>query len=458
MKEVADMDTKQDKRIYTLSQEEPVKAVLKMGVPLVAGMFIMVLYNLVDTYFIGMTHDDYQLAAVNLAYPVMMVMIAVSNMVGTGASSLIARCLGADDREKARRTLTAGFLLTVLVSAVVSGAGLRFLPQIVRALGAGENTALFTEQYVRVLLIGSIFTMGNYTFGQFLRSEGSVKQSVAGMIAGTIVNIALDPLLIFTFNMQIRGAAIATVIGNAAGMAVSLFFYLRGKTLLTPAKQYLTADFPIFGEIFLIGVPASLETLLTSAAYVVNNNLAVRYGELTVAAMGIAQKVLSLGSYVYQGFASGTQPIMGYNYGAKAYDRMRQVLRAGVTVVTCIELVLMCCYGSFAPLLIGIFTDSPETIEIGTHVLRTVMLILPCVGSVSMCRMSFQAIGKPQSAFLITLIRQIFLYIPLLLLLNRLFGFSGMLYAQPVTEAVMMAFSLMLLMHTIQKTEEQVIV
>ena len=223
-------------------------------------------------------------------------------------------------------------------------------------------------------------------------------------------------------------------------------------------EQYLTADFPIFGEIFLIGVPASLETLLTSAAYVVNNNLAVRYVELTVAAMGIAQKVLSLGSYVYQGFASGTQPIMGYNYGAKAYDRMRQVLRAGVTVVTCIELVLMCCYGSFAPLLIGIFTDSPETIEIGTHVLRTVMLILPCVGSVSMCRMSFQAIGKPQSAFLITLIRQIFLYIPLLLLLNRLFGFSGMLYAQPVTEAVMMAFSLMLLMHTIQKTEEQVIV
>ena len=204
-------------------------------------------------------------------------------------------------------------------------------------------------------------------------------------------------------------------------------------------------------EIYWVGVPASLETLLTSAAYTVNNNLAVNYSELTVTAMGIAQKVLSLGNYVYQGFASGTQPIMGYNYGAKNPDRMRKILKAGVLTVTGTELVLMLMYAVFAPYLIDVFTDSEEVISIGSHVLRRLMFILPFVGTVSMCRMSFQAMGKPQYAFGITLIRQLILYIPLLLLLDKFLGFSGMLWAQPITEAIMMAVSLLLLTAVIKK-------
>ena len=450
MKERFEMD-KEDKRIFTLSEEKPVKAVVKMGVPLIAGMFIMVLYNLVDTYFIGLMHDDYQLAAVNLAYPVMMITIAVSNMIGTGSSSLIARSLGADDREKANHTLTVGFMLTVINSMIVAAVGLIFLQSIVQGLGAKDNTTIYTEQYVRIILLGSLFTMGNYTFGQLLRSEGSVKYSIVGMIVGTIVNIILDPIFIFTLHLQIQGAAIATIIGNGCGMAVSLLFYIRGKTLLKPALKYIKPTAEILKEIFWVGVPASLETLLTSAAYIVNNNLAVGYGELTVAAMGIAQKVLSLGNYIYQGFAAGTQPIMGYNYGAKNYTRMMNVLKAGVMVVSGTELVLMGLYGIFAPLLIGIFTESAEVILIGTMVLRTLMFILPFVGAVSMCRMSFQAMGKPQYAFGITLVRQLILYVPLLLLLNYIFGLGGMLWAQPVTEMIMMVSSIFLLYGVIRK-------
>lgn len=444
-----------DKRIYTLSEEAPAKAVVKMGVPLIAGMFIMVLYNLVDTYFIGLTKDDYQLAAVNLTYPVMMVIIAISNMVGTGASSLIARCLGANDSEKARHTLTAGFVLTVLNSLLVTAVGLVFLNTIVKGLGAKSNTFDYTEQYVRILLFGSIFTMGNYSFGQFLRSEGSVSYSIVGMIVGTIVNIVLDPLFIFTFGLQIRGAAIATIIGNGAGMAASLFFYLRGKTLLTPSAKYIFPKWKILGEIYWVGIPASLETLLSSAAFIVNNNLAVAYGELTVAAMGIAQKLLSLGNYIYQGFAAGTQPLMGYNYGAKNFPRMKAILRSGVMIVTCTELCLMVLYGALAPLLIGIFSESGEVIRIGARVLRNIMFILPFVGTVSMCRMSFQSMGKPIYAFCITLVRQLILYIPLLLVLNKLFGFGGMIKAQPITEAVMMTVSLVLLYRFITAKERE---
>lgn len=445
--------TSDDKRIYLLSREKPAKAILKLGVPLIAGMFIMVLYNLVDTYFIGLMRDDYQLAAVNLAYPVMMISIAISNMIGTGASSLIARSLGADDRAKAEHTLTAGLMLTVLNSLIVTVLGLLLLPAIVNGLGAQDNTREYTRQYVIVLLTGSIFTMGNYTLGQLLRSEGSVKQSVFGMIVGTIVNIILDPIFIFTLGMEIKGAAIATILGNAAGMAVSASFYLTGKTLLKPAIKYLRPTAEILKEIFWVGVPATLETLLTSAAYIVNNNLAVAYGELTVAAMGVAQKILSLGNYIYQGFASGTQPIMGFNYGAKNYRRMMSVLRSGLIVVTATELCVMTVYGIFAPWLIGFFSDSEEVIATGSRVLRTIMCILPFVGAISMSRMSFQAMGKPQYAFLITLIRQLVLYVPLLLLLNHLFGFGGMIWAQPVTEVIMMAAAVTMLYRLIRLEE-----
>lgn len=439
-----------DRRIAVLRDEMPAVAVVKMGVPLIAGMCIMVLYNLVDTYFIGLLRDDYQLAAVNLAYPVMMVLIALSNMVGTGCSSLIARCLGKDDTRTANHTVTTGMVLTVCMSALVALLGNLLLPGIVRGLGAQSNTFAHTQSYVRVLLLGSLCVMGNYTFGQLLRSEGSVGYSVVGMVVGTVANIALDPVFIFVLNGGCTGAAIATVLGNAIGMASSLLFYLRGKTLLKPSHAYVIPTASILKEVFWVGVPATLETLLTSAAYVVNNNLAVSYGELTVAAMGVAQKILSLGSYVYQGFAAGVQPLMGYNYGAKNYERMLAVLRAGVFVVSGTELCIMAVFGVFAVPLVSLFSESPEVIATGALVLRTLMWILPFVGATSMSRISFQAMGKPQYAFVITLVRQLGLYVPLLLLLNQLFGFDGMIWAQPVTELVMMVVSVGLLVHTIR--------
>lgn len=443
-----------DKRIYTLSKEDPYRAVIKLGVPLIAGMFIMVLYNWVDTYFIGKLNDDYQLASVNFAYPVMMVTVAISNMVGTGASSLIARSLGAGKKDLADHTVTAGIVLTLINSLVVTLIGLIFLPQIVTGLGAKDLTFEYTRQYVEAIIIGSVFTMGNYTLGQLLRSEGSVKFSIIGMMAGTVANLVLDPIFIFTLKMEIRGAAIATVLGNALGMTVSVILYLSGRTILKPSMKYVRPTSEILKEIFWVGVPASLETLLTSVAYIVNNNLAVSYGELTVAATGIAQRIMAVGNYIYQGFAAGVQPLMGYNYGAKNFSRMKACLKSGLIVVSCTELVVMLIFAVFAPALTDIFTDSTIVIDTGAHVLRTIMFILPFVGAVSMCRMSFQAMGKPVYAFVITLIRQLFLYVPLLLALNYVFGFGGMLWAQPVTEIIMMAVSVVLLLNVIKKADD----
>ncbi|MCF0146220.1 MAG: MATE family efflux transporter, partial [Eubacterium sp.] len=330
-----------------------------------------------------------------------------------------------------------------------------FLDPIVTMLGAKENTFEFTRQYVQVMLLGSVFTMGNYAVGQLMRSEGSTMQSMIGMIAGTLANVVLDPIFIFSLKMEIRGAAIATVLGNALGLAVMLVFYLRKKTLLQPSLKMLRFDKKIVGEVFWVGIPHTLEQLFTTAAFIVSNNLAASYGELTVAAMGVANKLMSFGSYTYQGITAGCQPLMGYNYGAKNYERMRSLIKSGILVTTVIELGIIALFGIFAPALIGLFTESPEVREIGAQALRAVMLYLPFVGVTALVRNAYNAMGKPLQSFGITVIRQLVLYIPFLLLFNHLWGFTGLIYAQPAEEFLCMILSLILFSRTMKKLEAE---
>lgn len=442
-----------DRRIYTMAKVSPAKAVVKMGVPVTLGMLFMVLYNLVDTYFVGLLHDDYQLAATNLAYPVMMVLIAISGIVGNGGASYIARCIGADNREEANQTLSIGFALTGISGVAMSVIGLLFLNPIVSLLGADESTFAYTRSYIMVIFIGAVFTMGNYAIGQLLRSEGSTFYSMVGMIAGTVANILLDPLFIFTFGLEITGAAIATVLGNLIGVVVFLLYYLRGKTLLCPSIKGMHFKAAIIKEIMWVGFPHTLEQFFSTAAILVNNNLAAAYGGLTVAAMGISGKIMSFGNYIYQGFAAGTQPLMGYNYGAKNYSRLKALIRAGILVTSIVELGIMALYGIFAPNFIALFSRTPEVVGIGTRTLRAAMLMLPFVSATCISRNTFNAIGKPLYAFGITVVRQLVLYIPMLLFFNSVWGYTGLIYAQPVEEMVCMLFSLFLLSGAIKRFE-----
>ena len=448
------MDINKDKRIRILSSETPVKAVWKMGAPVTMGMLFMVAYNLTDTYFIGLLHDDYQLAASNLAYPVMMILIAISGIVGNGGASYIARCMGAGKIKEARHTLTIGFEMILISGLVLGAAGLIFLHPIVRLLGAREDTFSYTARYTAVMFAGAFFSMANYAFGQLMRSEGSTFYSMVGMIAGTVANIILDPIFIFTLDLQITGAAIATVLGNVLSTLIFLWYYYKKKTLLQPSIHMLKMDRRIIGEIMVVGIPHTLEQFLSTASILVLNNLAAAYGGLTVAAMGISSKIMSFGNYIYQGMAAGCQPLMGYNYGAKNYGRMRQLVLAGIFVIDGIEIVVMILFGIFAPWLVGLFTQSPEVLAIGTKTLRAAMLILPFVGITAIVRNTYNAIGKPMQAFLITIVRQLLLYIPFLILFNQKWGYDGLIHAQPCEEFLCMIFSLILLFRMLGKLEK----
>ena len=441
----------QDKRIYIMAEEKPVKAVFKMGVPVAMGMLFMVVYNLVDTYFIGLLHDDYQLAAANLSYPVMMVSVAIASIVGNGGASYMARCIGADRRDRAAQTLTIGIELLLVSGLLLTVFGALLIDPIVALLGAKDNTFQYTKDYCIVMILGSVFTMSNYAVGQLLRSEGSTVYSMIGMISGTVANMVLDPIFIFALKMEIKGAAIATVLGNVLSTVIFLWFYARRKTLLVPSLRLARLDMGIIKEILLVGVPNTLEQFFATAAMIVNNNLAAGYGEQTVAAMGIANKIMSFGTYIYQGMAGGCQPLMGYNYGAQNHSRMKALLKAGVASIAGVELAIMAVFGVFAPCLIDIFTDSPEVISIGTATLRALMIMLPFVGTTTVIRSTFNAMGKSMFAFGITIVRQLVLYIPCLLLFNQIWGFQGLIHAQPTEEIVCMMFALWLISGQMKK-------
>ena len=435
------MISDEDKRIRIMREAPPLKAIFVMSVPVILGMMVNVVYNLVDTWFIGMMGDELQLAASNYCTPVFVIVMAVASLIGTGGASYLSRSLGADRKDKAERTLATGLLLVCLFGLLVAIVGLAFRNQIPHILGASEFSFRFTQQYATILMVGGIFIIGNFALGQLIRAEGSTKLSMIGMMVGTVANIILDPLFIFTFGWGISGAAVATVIGNGLSMLFFLICYLRGKTLLSLTFRGFTVQSEILKEIVAIGIPATIGQMLISVAQMTANNLASSYGDVTVASFGIALKIMTIGTYIFMGFSAGCQPLMGYNYGSGNYKRMASFIKTGILSTSLIGLFLTLVLGASSPFLVAVFTPLAEVRSSGTAILRTLILSLPFMGGITLCSTTFQAMGKPFKAFILTISRQGLLYIPLLFLLNHLFGLNGMVFSQPIADLIMLLVS-----------------
>lgn len=428
----------EDKRIKIMRDAPPLQAIVTMSVPVILGMMVNVVYNLVDTWFIGLMGDELQLAASSLSTPIFVLIMAVASLIGTGGASYLSRSLGAGRKEQAEKAIATAVLLICLFGAFVAAAGIIFRNQIPYVLGASELSFKYTLQYAITLMIGGIFIIANFVLGQLIRAEGSTKLSMIGMMVGTVANIILDPLFIFTFGWGITGAAIATVIGNGLSALFFLACYVREKTFLSLTFHKFTLESAILKEIFAIGVPVTAGQMLVSVAQMILNNLASGYGDTTVAALGIALKIMTIGTFIFMGFSAGCQPLMGYNYGSGNYMRMKEFIKTGIMLTSLVGLVLMLAMGIFAPLLVGAFTPLEEVRTSGTIILRALISSLPFMGGTTLCSTTFQAMGQPMKAFILTISRQGLLYIPLLFLLNHLFGWNGMVYSQPIADVIML--------------------
>ncbi|MGL4607065.1 MAG: MATE family efflux transporter [Eubacteriaceae bacterium] len=440
-----------DKRITLLKEAPVTRAIFKLSIPVVMGMMVQVLYNLVDTFFIGQLGDPNQLAAAAITTPVFMMMMAIAGIVSTGAASYISRCLGADKKKEANRTLSIGLGICILLGMLVMAFGFAFISPLIKGLGASQETFGFTYEYIFVLLLGTLAIMGNYSIGQLLRAEGSVMPSMIGMMIGTLANIILDPIFIFGMGMGIKGAAIATVLGNVFALIYYLICYSKGKTLLQINVKDFGFDKKIWKEIFVIGIPATLSQVLMSVAMVVCNNIAGTYSDIVLAGMGVASKVMTIGTFVFMGFAAGCQPLVGYNYGAKNFHRVKEIIKKAIIITSLIGIGLTVTFGIFAQGIMTIFTSSQEVIEAGAIILRALMWSLPFVGGQMLCATTVQSMGKALPALIISIARQGILYIPFLLLFDQIFGFNGFIYAQPITDALMIVISGGILLSIIHK-------
>lgn len=448
----------ESKQIDLMGKAPVGKAILKLSLPVVCGMMVQVLYNLVDTFFIGKLNDQNQLAAASITTPIFMMLMAIATIASTGAASYISRCIGQKDGERANRTLTTGVMICTGLAVIVMIIGLVCIKPLIIALGASPEVYPYAYQYVAIMLMGAIPVMLNYAGGQLLRSEGAIMPSMIGMLIGTVVNIVLDPLFIFTFDMGIGGAALATILGNLAALIYYAFYYISGKALLKIKPKYFSNDKKIWKEIFLIGIPACMSQFLLSVAMIILNNQAKIYGDNVLAGMGVSSKLMFIGTFIFMGFAAGCQPLIGFNYGAKNYKRVQDVFKIGMLMTSGIGLVLMVLFWVFAPSFISIFTPLPEVIEQGVLVFRISIFTFIVLGPQMLATTGIQAFGKAKEALVLSVARQGLFYIPLLFLMQKRLGFKGLIWAQPVADAITLLLGLVFLYIILRKcigTQEQ---
>lgn len=421
-----------DKRIKILRDEPPVKAIIYLAFPTILGMIVQVFYNLTDTFFIGKLNDPLQVAAISIAFPIFMMLMSVSGMFGFGASSYISRLLGNKDYVMAKKTSSTAFYSCLFASVFTAIIGLFFISPILVFIGVTRETYNYAYDYLFVIFISSSVLMLKFFFGNLLRSEGAAKISMFGMFIGTGLNIILDPIFIFVFNYGVTGAAIATVIGQLVSLIYYLSFYWQKKSIVSIKWKYFTPKKDLYLEIFRIGIPASLNNFMISIAQTLGNYVAAGYNDMVVASFGINHRVFSMAIMILIGLSEGTQPLIGYSYGAKKIPRLNSIIKTAGIMATSISIFFLIFFYFFAGEMIKIFINNEQVVDYGIRIMRALMISLPFAGIQFLIRVSFQALGKGRPALILALSRQGLFYIPILFLLNYFFGFSGFIYAQPI--------------------------
>jgi putative MATE family efflux protein len=412
------------------------RLLLKFSVPAIVGMLVNALYNVVDRIFIGLGVGPLGIAGVTVGFPLMIVQMAFGMLIGMGATALISIRLGEKKKEDAERILGNAFSLLVLVSLLLMASGLIWLRPLLILFGASPAILAQGREYLGVILAGSVFMGVGFGMNGFIRAEGNPRTAMLTMLIGAVLNTLLDPLFIFAFRMGVRGAAIATVISQAVSAAWVLSYFLGGRSLLKLRLPNLRIRRETAVGIAVLGFAPFAMQLAASVLNAILTRQLQRYGgDLAIAVMGI---FFSLNMLIFMpvfGINQGAQPLIGYNYGARRFDRVRQTLRLAVAAATVVMLAGFTVVELFPSFLLRLFSrDSASLLAIGVPALRICMAALPIVGFQVVAASYFQAVGKPRQSMLLMLSRQVLLLIPAILLLPRFFGLAGIYYSVPLSD------------------------
>lgn len=440
-----------------LFESAPVpKAVFSLAIPTVLSMIVSVFYNMVDTFFVGQTGNPHQVAAVSVATPVFLFFMAAGNIFGVGGSSFLSRALGEKHYDKVKKISAFCFYGGIVVGIAGQLLMFAFMRPILQAVGTSGNTFEFARQYLSWVACGGPAIVVAGAFTNLIRGEGAAKSSMIGMMSGTVVNIILDPIFILDsfhgipgLGMGVAGAAIATVIGNLVSLAVFLLHVCSKNSVLSIKPRYFSVRGGILSGVLAIGLPASLVNILMSLSNIVTNKILVSYGDIPVAAMGIAMKANMLVIFVQLGFAMGIQPLIGYNYGARNFARMKSVMKFSMLCVVIAGCTLTGIYFVCTRQIINVFINDQAVIETGIKLLRMLMCSGPFIGIMFVFNFTFQAMGKAIPALVLAASRQGFIFLPMIYLLNAIFHLDGVILAQPIADfcAIFIALGMFLSMN-----------
>lgn len=425
------------------------RAVATLAVPTVISQLATMIYNLADTFFIGRIGDPYMVAAVSLVSPWFNLLTALGNLFGLGGSSLISRLLGANNRRSIKYVAAFSVWGGGAATLIFSLCSYFARAPLLNFLGASPDTYGYAESYLNwVVVLGGVPTMLSLTLGHLLRSEGHARPASAGMMFGGILNVVLDPILIFGFDMDVTGAALATALSNAASLVFFIVQYIRlgERTSVSLKPKYFT--FRFIKPIFSVGLASALATTLGNAANMVMVKLASGYGDIPVAAYGIVKRIDQFPLNMSMGLCQGFMPLVGYNFAAKNYKRMRAVSFFSWKVAIIMSACFIACFAIFAPQILHLFIPEEQTSELGAQFLRIACLAVPLTSVNFLISYTLQAMGKGAQSAALTFSRQGALNIPLLIIMNLIFGLYGMIWTQLAVEVIMLPVSLGMYAHT----------
>lgn len=448
----------QDSAKKELFETMPIpSAVSRMCVPMVVTSLVTVVYNMADTYFVGLLGDPVQSAAVTLAYPVVLAFNAMNNLFGVGSSSLVSRSLGQGNTEQARNAAAFGFWGAVFGGLLYSLVCTVFQAPLLGLLGADASTRQATMEYMYwVVTWGAAPTILNVVQGQLVRSEGSAVHASIGTMSGCILNIVLDPIFILPWglNMGAAGAGLATFISNCVACLyfIVLAWTKHGRTVVSMDLRRLRHMPPaVMKNVLAVGVPAAIQNLLNVVGNTILNNFTAAYGAVAVAAMGVSTRLIQIAQQISMGIAQGAMPLISYNYASRDYRRMKGIIRFDMMVDLAAMAAMTAGYWIFAGPLVRLFLNNAEVVAYGSVFLRGACLAIPFLAVDFTCVFTFQSVGMGGTTLVLALCRKLLLEIPLLFALNWAFPLYGLPYAQPVTEVVLALLGLALLRRVLRE-------
>lgn len=444
---------------FDMMTKTPVpKLIVRLAIPSIFSMIVNSLYNLVDTYFVAKLGTS-AAAGPGICMPVFQTIQAVSLMFAMGGASFAARSLGAKDLDSANRSVSTSFFLSVISGTIMGTLSLIFITPLMRFCGATETILPYSVNYATWVIIASPFFSATFVLNQAIRQEGNVALAVIGTMTGAVVNCFLDPLLMFVFDLGIVGAALATSISQFISFCILFSFVLRDRCVVKIRPRFFSPNKKIMTEILTVGAPNLFQTFLGSASMILLNTAAADAGgDVALASMSITGKITNMMTSAIMGFAQGFQPVCSYCYGAKIFSRIREGFKFCLTVCTSILVAIAIIGCIFAEPVVIAFRDDPEVVRIGALFLRMHLLVMPFLMAVMVGNMLFQACGKGKQAMVTSLMRQGFVFIPLILILPRIlpadvqvFGISLRLFGVYLTPSIADWFTLVVTMVLVSK-------